>query len=73
VRKSSSLPNLQNEEAMAGSCHKEQGRESHISVDSLDMDAYPDDGEIILTCNKDNYTIAFEGSVLYSDDSFYGE
>jgi len=47
-------------------------RESHISVDSLDMDAYPDDGEIILTCNKDNYTIAFEGSVLYSDDSFYG-
>ncbi|KAH8295096.1 hypothetical protein KR018_007139 [Drosophila ironensis] len=48
-------------------------RESHISVDSLDMDAYQDDGEIILTCNKDNYTIAFEGSVLYSDDSFYGE
>uniref|UniRef100_A0A6P4ERR5 Uncharacterized protein LOC108045892 isoform X3 n=1 Tax=Drosophila rhopaloa TaxID=1041015 RepID=A0A6P4ERR5_DRORH len=48
-------------------------RESHISVDSLDMDAYPDDGEIILTCNKDNYTIAFEGSVLYSDDSFYAE
>jgi len=27
VRKSSSLPNLQNEEAMAGSCHKEQGPE----------------------------------------------
>ncbi|XP_033165678.1 putative mediator of RNA polymerase II transcription subunit 26 isoform X4 [Drosophila mauritiana] len=48
-------------------------RESHISVDSLDMDAYPDDGEIILTCNKDNYTIAFEGSVLYSDDSFYAD
>ncbi|XP_034662309.1 uncharacterized protein LOC117897511 isoform X8 [Drosophila subobscura] len=46
-------------------------RESHISVDSLDMDAYPDEGEIILTCNKDNYTIAFEGSVLYSDESFY--
>ncbi|XP_034131099.1 uncharacterized protein LOC117585630 isoform X3 [Drosophila guanche] len=46
-------------------------RESHISVDSLDMDAYPDEGEIVLTCNKDNYTIAFEGSVLYSDESFY--
>ncbi|EDX13992.1 GD20984 [Drosophila simulans] len=27
VRKSSSLPNLQNEESMAGSCHKEQGPE----------------------------------------------
>ncbi|XP_037943684.1 putative uncharacterized protein DDB_G0286901 [Teleopsis dalmanni] len=50
-------------------------KESHISVDSLDMDAYPEDGDIILTCqaNKDNYTIAFEGSVLYSDDSFYAE
>lgn len=50
-------------------------KESHISVDSLDMDGYPDDGDIILTCkaNKDNYTIAFEGSVLYSDESFYGE
>ncbi|XP_015032848.2 homeobox protein 5 isoform X3 [Drosophila willistoni] len=48
-------------------------KESHISVDSLDMDAYPDDGDIVLTCNKDNYTIAFEGSVLYSDDSFYAE
>lgn len=50
-------------------------KESHISVDSLDMDAYPDDGDIILTCkaNKDNYTIAFEGSVLYSDESFYGK
>uniref|UniRef100_A0A1I8NMA4 Uncharacterized protein n=1 Tax=Stomoxys calcitrans TaxID=35570 RepID=A0A1I8NMA4_STOCA len=48
-------------------------KESHISVDSLDMDGYPDDGDIILTCkaNKDNYTIAFEGSVLYSDESFY--
>ncbi|XP_030370333.1 uncharacterized protein LOC115620956 isoform X2 [Scaptodrosophila lebanonensis] len=51
-------------------------KESNISVsDSLDMDAYPDDGDIILTCkaNKDNYTIAFEGSVLYSDESFYAE
>lgn len=49
-------------------------KESHISVDSLDMDCYPDEGDIILTCqaNKDNYTIAFEGSAIYSDDSFYG-
>ncbi|XP_055923720.1 uncharacterized protein LOC129954080 isoform X2 [Eupeodes corollae] len=48
-------------------------KESHISIDSLDLDAYPDDGDIILTCkaNKDNYTIAFEGSALYSDESFY--
>jgi iporin len=48
-------------------------KESHISVDSLDMDGYPDD--IILTCqaNKNNYTIAFEGSCMYSDDSYYGE
>uniref|UniRef100_A0A336M8L8 CSON013624 protein n=2 Tax=Culicoides sonorensis TaxID=179676 RepID=A0A336M8L8_CULSO len=48
-------------------------KESHISVDSLDMDGYPDDENIILTCkaNKDNYTIAFEGSAMYSDDSFY--
>ncbi|KAL7022436.1 hypothetical protein ACKWTF_012241 [Chironomus riparius] len=46
-------------------------RESHISVDSLDMDGYPDD--IILTCqaNKNNYTIAFEGSCMYSDESYY--
>ena len=46
----------------------------HISVDSLDnmMDGYPDD--IILTCqaNKNNYTIAFEGSCMYSDESYYG-
>lgn len=49
-------------------------KESHISVDSLDMSNYPDDGDIILTCqaNKNNYTIAFEGSYLYSDDSYYG-
>ena len=47
-------------------------KESHISVDSLDMDGYADD--IILTCqaNKNNYTIAFEGSCMYSDDSYYG-
>uniref|UniRef100_A0A8W7JZR0 Uncharacterized protein n=1 Tax=Anopheles albimanus TaxID=7167 RepID=A0A8W7JZR0_ANOAL len=49
-------------------------KESHISVDSLDMDGYPDEEDIILTCqaNKNNYTIAFEQSVLYSDESFYG-
>ncbi|XP_055601196.1 uncharacterized protein LOC129750010 isoform X2 [Uranotaenia lowii] len=48
-------------------------RESHISVDSLDMDGYPDEEDIILTCqaNKNNYTIAFEQSVLYSDESYY--
>lgn len=50
-------------------------KESHISVDSLDnmMDGYPED--IILTCqaNKNNYTIAFEGSCMYSDESYYGE
>lgn len=50
-------------------------KESHISVDSLDMnmmDGYPED--IILTCqaNKNNYTIAFEGSCMYSDESYYG-
>jgi hypothetical protein len=47
-------------------------KESHISVDSLDMDGYPDEGDIILTCqaNKDNYMITFEGS--FSDDSFFG-
>lgn len=50
-------------------------KESHISIDSLDLESYPDDGDIILTCkaNKDNYTIAFEGSTLYSDESFYGK
>ncbi|XP_055677760.1 uncharacterized protein LOC129786646 isoform X2 [Lutzomyia longipalpis] len=49
-------------------------KESHISVDSLDMDGYPNE-DIILTCkaNKDNYTIAFEGSIAYSEDSYYGE
>uniref|UniRef100_A0A182J4N5 Uncharacterized protein n=1 Tax=Anopheles atroparvus TaxID=41427 RepID=A0A182J4N5_ANOAO len=50
-------------------------KESHISVDSLDMEGYPDEEDIILTCqaNKDNYTIAFEQSVLYSDGSYYGK
>ncbi|KAG4075625.1 hypothetical protein HA402_003450 [Bradysia odoriphaga] len=48
-------------------------KESMLSVDSLDLDCYPDDGDIILTCqaNKNNYTIAFEGSTVYSDESFY--
>lgn len=50
-------------------------KESMLSVDSLDLDCYPDDGDIILTCqaNKNNYTIAFEGSTVYSDESFYGK
>lgn len=50
-------------------------KESHISIDSLDLESYPDNGDIILTCkaNKSNYTIAFEGSALYSDESFYGK
>lgn len=49
-------------------------KESMLSVDSLDLDCYADDGDIILTCqaNKNNYTIAFEGSTVYSDESFYG-
>uniref|UniRef100_A0A182PQU0 Uncharacterized protein n=1 Tax=Anopheles epiroticus TaxID=199890 RepID=A0A182PQU0_9DIPT len=48
-------------------------KESHISVDSLDMDGYPDEDDIILTCqaNKDNYTIAFEQSILFSEESYY--
>ncbi|XP_066990152.1 uncharacterized protein [Macrobrachium rosenbergii] len=45
-----------------------------FSVDSLDCDSLHDD--LILTCqaNKDNYTIAFEGSFIhYSEDSDYHE
>lgn len=45
-------------------------------MDSLDMDCYAEeDCDMILTCqaNKNNYTIAFEGSTIYTDDSFYGE
>ncbi|KAL1492038.1 hypothetical protein ABEB36_012540 [Hypothenemus hampei] len=41
---------------------------AHFSVDSLDCDLH----DMMLTCqaNKDNYTIAFEGSVtMYSEDS----
>ncbi|XP_068912211.1 serine-rich adhesin for platelets isoform X4 [Tenebrio molitor] len=39
---------------------------ANFSVDSLDCD-------MMLTCqaNKDNYTIAFEGSAVYSEDSDY--
>lgn len=50
-------------------------KESVLSVDSLDMDCYAEDCDMILTCqaNKNNYTIAFEGSAIYSDESFYGE
>uniref|UniRef100_A0A1E1WU34 RUN domain-containing protein n=2 Tax=Pectinophora gossypiella TaxID=13191 RepID=A0A1E1WU34_PECGO len=43
----------------------------HFSVDSLDCEL-PTEQELILTCqaNKDNYTIAFEGSLTtYSEDS----
>lgn len=49
-------------------------KESILSVDSLDMDCYAEDCDMIITCqaNKNNYTIAFEGSTIYSDDSFYG-
>lgn len=50
-------------------------KESVLSVDSLDMDCYPEDCDMILTCqaNKKNYTIAFEGSTMLSDESFYGD
>uniref|UniRef100_A0A6P7H870 Uncharacterized protein LOC114345508 isoform X1 n=2 Tax=Diabrotica virgifera virgifera TaxID=50390 RepID=A0A6P7H870_DIAVI len=44
----------------------------NFSVDSLDCDFH----DMMLTCqaNKDNYTIAFEGSVtMYSEDSDYNE
>ncbi|GLV31098.1 uncharacterized protein CBL_12172 [Carabus blaptoides fortunei] len=46
---------------------------ANFSVDSLDCDLEHD---ILLTCqaNKDNYTIAFEGSVtMYSEESDYTE
>ena len=45
-----------------------------FSVDSLDADSLHED--LILTCqaNKDNYTIAFEGSFIqFSEDSDYHE
>uniref|UniRef100_T1J3S1 DnaJ homolog subfamily A member 1 n=1 Tax=Strigamia maritima TaxID=126957 RepID=T1J3S1_STRMM len=44
-----------------------------FSVDSLDCESY-DEQELMLTCqaNKENYTIAFEGSFMhYSEDSDY--
>lgn len=45
----------------------------HLSQDSLDLSGYPNEGDIIMTCkaNKDNYTIAFEGSFICSEASFY--
>lgn len=46
---------------------------ANFSVDSLDCDLLTEH-DIMLTCqaNKDNYTIAFEGSVtMYSEDSDY--
>lgn len=50
-------------------------KESMLSVDSLDMDNYAEDCDMIITCqaNKNNYTIAFEGSAILSESSFYGE
>ncbi|XP_013173893.1 PREDICTED: uncharacterized protein LOC106122468 isoform X7 [Papilio xuthus] len=48
-----------------------EGHGVHFSVDSLDCEL-PAEQDLILTCqaNKDNYTIAFEGSVtIYSEDS----
>ncbi|XP_059053567.1 uncharacterized protein LOC131847891 isoform X2 [Achroia grisella] len=50
---------------------KEGAHGVHFSVDSLDCEL-PTEQELILTCqaNKDNYTIAFEGSLTtYSEDS----
>lgn len=50
-------------------------KESILSIDSLDMDCYTEDCDMIITCqaNKNNYTIAFEGSTMYSDESFYAD
>lgn len=50
---------------------KEATHGVHFSVDSLDCEL-PTEQDLILTCqaNKDNYTIAFEGSLTtYSEDS----
>uniref|UniRef100_A0A2A4JKS5 Iporin n=1 Tax=Heliothis virescens TaxID=7102 RepID=A0A2A4JKS5_HELVI len=50
---------------------KEGAHGVHFSVDSLDCEL-PSEQDLILTCqaNKDNYTIAFEGSLTtYSEDS----
>lgn len=45
----------------------------HLSQDSLDLSGYPNEADIIMTCkaNKENYTIAFEGSFICSEASFY--
>lgn len=42
---------------------------TNYSVDSLDCE----EQDMMLTCqaNKDNYTIAFEGSTVMGDDSDY--
>lgn len=48
---------------------------ANFSIDSLDCDLLTEH-DIMLTCqaNKDNYTIAFEGSMtMYSEDSDYHE
>lgn len=48
---------------------------ANFSVDSLDCDLL-NEHDIMLTCqaNKENYTIAFEGSVtMYSEDSDFHE
>ncbi|CAK1544059.1 unnamed protein product [Leptosia nina] len=50
---------------------KEAAHGVHFSVDSLDCEL-PTEQDLILTCqaNKNNYTIAFEGSLtIYSEDS----
>lgn len=50
---------------------KEAAHGVHFSVDSLDCEL-PAEQDLILTCqaNKDNYTIAFEGSLtIYSEES----
>lgn len=47
----------------------------HLSQDSLDMSSYPNGttSDFVLTCkaHKDNYTIAFEGSFICSESSYY--
>ncbi|XP_018328369.1 uncharacterized protein LOC108739128 isoform X2 [Agrilus planipennis] len=48
----------------------------NYSVDSLDCGDFMSEQDILLTCqaNKDNYTIAFEGSItMYSEDSDFHE
>lgn len=48
---------------------------ANFSIDSLDCDLF-NEQDIMLTCqaNKDNYTIAFEGSMtMYSEESYHRE